>query len=101
MDKYFHPTLYKVCGYLLMLGIKLICANKIEPKGQLASFPVSIIYIWAYEEDRSATFDYDILFGTGVDFFFIMKHIEVLLLTLEGLLHDNWRLKWGFQNMNW
>ena len=25
MDKWFHPTLYWVCGYLSMLGLKLIC----------------------------------------------------------------------------
>ena len=28
MDKYFHPIFYKGCGYLFMLGLKLIHASK-------------------------------------------------------------------------
>ena len=47
MDKYFHPTLYNVCNYLSIQGLKLICVCKKGAAGiKLQKFEVISIEYW-------------------------------------------------------
>ena len=45
MDKQFHPTFYKTCDHLSMLGLKLIHVNKEDPCVFVTSLPILYPYV--------------------------------------------------------
>ena len=49
MDKWFHPTLYLVCDYLSMLGLKLIHVSKSGPRWSSQLQLITINWLMHYE----------------------------------------------------